>query len=224
LAEIPGGPVCRPDTEGCFANLKNYAVTRLGSASCASARTAYWQFAGGAMRSGAAIFTGLPAGLLLLLVLGASVEDFPERFPYPLGASFADLARAFSGADADVLAGSRGAFAEIGAGFPRVQSSEITGRSGSALAQAPRSLGCASANVLTARAHILAGAGPSFLLILLRFVRRPGLRLGGPLILRWICGAREGGQTQEKGDARRHKNRGQSGLSFHFVSPADGFE
>jgi hypothetical protein len=146
------------------------------------------------------------------------VEDFSERLPYPLGASFADLARAFSGADADVLAGSRSAFAEISAGFARVQSSEITGRSGSALAQAPRSLGGTSANVLTALAHILARAGPSFLLILLRLVRRPGLRLGGPLILRWIRGAREAGQTQENGEARRHKNRGQSGLSFPFIS------
>jgi hypothetical protein len=75
---------------------------------------------------------GLPVGLLL--VLAASVEDFPEPLPYPLGASFADLACASSSADADVLAGSRSAFAEISAGFARVQSSEISGRSGSALA------------------------------------------------------------------------------------------
>jgi hypothetical protein len=169
------------------------------------------------------VFTGLPVGLLLLLV-AASVEDFPGRLSYPLGASFADLARTFSGADADVLSGSRGASAEIRASFARMQSSQITGRSGSALAQAPRSLGCASANVLTALAHILARAGPGFLLILLRLVLRPGLRLGGPLILRWIRGAREGGQTQENGDARHHKNRGELGLSFHFLSPADGFK
>jgi len=36
---------------------------------------------------------------------------------------------------------------------------------------------------------------------------RPGLRLDGPLILRWIRGPRKGWQTQEDGDARRHKNR-----------------
>jgi hypothetical protein len=170
------------------------------------------------------VFTGLPGGLFLLLVLAASVEDFPERLPYPFGGSFADLARSFSDADADVLAGSRSAFAEISAGFARVQSSEITGRSGSALAQARRSLGCAFANVLTAFAHILARAGPSFVLIVLRLVLRPGLRLGGFLILRWVRGAREGGQTQENGDARRHKNRGELGPSFHFLSPADGFK
>jgi hypothetical protein len=47
------------------------------------------------------VFSGLPGGLLLLLA--ASVEDFPERLGYPFGGSFADLARSFSGADADVL-------------------------------------------------------------------------------------------------------------------------
>jgi hypothetical protein len=170
-------------------------------------------------------FTDLPAGLLLLrlrfLILVASVEDFPERLSYPLAASFADFARAFSGADADVLAGSRSAFAEILAGLARVQSSEITGCSGSALAQASRALGCAFANVLTAVAHLLARAG--FLLVLLRLVLRPGLRLGRPLILRWIRGVRKGGRSQENGDAYRQKNRGELGFSFHFLSPADGF-
>jgi hypothetical protein len=175
-------------------------------------------------------FTDLPAGLLLLrlrfLILVASVEDFPERLSYPLAASFADFARAFSGADADVLAGSRSAFAEILAGLARVQSSEITGCSGSALAQASRALGCAFANVLTAVAHLLARAG--FLLILLRLVLlrlvlRPGLRLGRPLILRWIRGVRKGGRSRENGDAYRQKNRGEWEFSFHFLSPADGF-
>jgi hypothetical protein len=175
-------------------------------------------------------FTDLPAGLLLLrlrfLILVASVEDFPERLSYPLAASFADFARAFSGADADVLAGSRSAFAEILAGLARVQSSEITGCSGSALAQASRALGCAFADVLTAVAHLLARAG--FLLILLRLVLlrlvlRPGLRLGRPLILRWIRGVRKGGRSRENGDAYRQKNRGEWEFSFHFLSPADGF-
>jgi hypothetical protein len=175
-------------------------------------------------------FTDLPAGLLLLrlrfLILVASVKDFPERLSYPLAASFADFARAFSGADADVLAGSRSAFAEILAGLARVQSSEITGCSGSALAQASRALGCAFANVLTAVAHLLARAG--FLLILLRLVLlrlvlRPGLRLGRPLILRWIRGVRKGGRSRENGDAYRQKNRGEWEFSFHFLSPADGF-
>jgi hypothetical protein len=140
------------------------------------------------------VFSGLPGGLLLL---AASVEDFPERLPYPFGGSFADLARSFSGADADVLAGSRSAFAEISAGFARVQSSEITGRSGSALAQARRSLGCAFANVLTPFAHILARAGPSFVLIVLRLVLRPGLRLGGFLILRWVAGRAKAGRLKK---------------------------
>ena len=130
---------------------------------------------------------GFPVGLLILLVLVASVEDFP----YSLGASFADLARTFSGANTDVLPGSHRAFAEISAGFAGVQSSEITGRSGSALAQAPRSLGGSFANVLTAFAHLLTRAGASFL-ILLRLVLRPGLRLDGPLILSWIRGPRKG--------------------------------
>jgi len=124
---------------------------------------------------------------LLLLVLAASVDNFS----YPLGASFANLARAFSGADTDVLPGSRRAFAEISTGFARVQSCEIAGRSGSALAQAPRSLGGSFANVLTAFAHLLTRAGGSFL-ILLRLVLRPGLRLDGPLILSWIRGPRKG--------------------------------
>jgi hypothetical protein len=175
-------------------------------------------------------FTDLPAGLLLLLlrllILVASVKDFPERLSYPLAASFADFARAFSGADADVLAGSRSAFAEILAGLARVQSSEITGCSGSALAQASRALGCAFADVLTAVAHLLARAG--FLLVLLRLVLlrlvlRPGLRLGRPLILRWIRGVRKGGRSRENGDAYRQKNRGEWEFSFHFLSPADGF-
>src|ERR1700678_2942484 len=169
-------------------------------------------------------FTDLPAGLLLLrlrlLILVASVKDFPERLSYPLAASFADFARAFSGADADVLAGSRSAFAEILAGLARVQSSEITGCSGSALAQASRALGCAFADVLPAVAHLLARAG--FLLILLRLVLRPGLRLGRPLILRWIRGVRKGGRSRENGDAYRQKNRGELGYRVHSLSPADG--
>jgi hypothetical protein len=163
--------------------------------------------------------SGLPVGFLF--VLAASVEDFPAQLSYSLGASFADLARAFSGADPDVLTGSRGAFAEIGSGVARVQSSEIAGRSGSAFAQASRPLGCAFANVLTALAHILAGAGPRFLL----FVPRLGLRPGGPLILTRIPGAREGGQAQKNGDARRHKNnRAELKLRFHFPSPASRFK
>ena len=124
------------------------------------------------------------------------MEDFPAQLSYSLSASFADLARAFSGADPDVLTGSRGAFAEIASGVARVQSSEIAGRSGGTFAQTSRTLGCAFANVLTTLAHVLAGAGPSFLLILLRLVRRSGLRLGGPLILRRIRRARSGGQAQ----------------------------
>ena len=84
-----------------------------------------------------------PGGLIgslvgFLLILVASVEDFLEWLPDPLGGSFSDLSRAFSGADADVLAGSRGTFAEISAGFARVHGRKITSRSGGAFTQAPR--------------------------------------------------------------------------------------
>src|SRR5579863_10132937 len=77
-------------------------------------------------------------GLLFVLafVLAASVEDFPAQLSYSLSASFADLARAFSSTDPDILTGSRGAFAEIGSGLARVQSGEIAGRTGGAFAQA----------------------------------------------------------------------------------------
>jgi hypothetical protein len=140
------------------------------------------------------MLSGSPGGFLFVLVfvLAAPVEDLPAQLSYSLGASFADLARAFSGADPNVLAGSRSAFAEIGSGVARVQSSDIADRSGGAFAQAPRPLGCACANVLTTLARVLAGAGPSFLLLIMR----PGLRLGGSLILTWIRGARGDGQAQ----------------------------
>ncbi len=62
----------------------------------------------------------------------------------------------------------------------RVQGSEIARGSGSAFAQALRPLACAFANVLTALADFLAGAG----LNLLFFALLHGLRLRGPLILR----------------------------------------
>jgi hypothetical protein len=120
------------------------------------------------------------------------VEYLPAQLSYSLGASFADLARAFSCADPDVLAGSRSAFAEIGRGVAGVQSSGIADRSGSAFAQAPRPLCCAFTNVLTALAHVLLGAGPNFLVLIMR----PGLRLGCSLILTWIRGARDDGQAQ----------------------------
>jgi hypothetical protein len=140
----------------------------------------------------------LSAGLLLALVfvlgfiLATPVEDFPAQLSYSLGASFANFAHAFSGADADVLAGSRNAFAGISGGVARVQSSEIAGRSGSAFAQASRALSCAFANVLTTLAHVLAGAGPGFLVLIMR----RGLRRGRSLILTWIRGSRDGGRTQ----------------------------
>src|SRR5260370_36100049 len=101
---------------------------------------------------------GLPVGFLfaLVVVLAAPVEDLPAQLSYSLGASFADLARAFSGADPDVLTGSRSALAEIGTGVAGVQSSDIADRSGSAFAQAPRPFCCAFPSVLTALASILA--------------------------------------------------------------------
>jgi hypothetical protein len=93
-----------------------------------------------------------------------------------------------------------------------VQSREIAGRSGSAFAQTSGPLGCAFANVRAALAHVLAGAGPSFLLLVLP----PGLRLGGSLILTWIHGTPEGRQAQKSEYARRHKNGGELQLRFHF--------
>lgn len=95
----------------------------------------------------------------ILLVLAAPAEDLLAQLPYSLGASFADLGRAFSGADSDVLAGTCGAFAEIGGGVARVQGHEIAGGSGSAFAQALRPFACTFANVLAALADVLAGAG-----------------------------------------------------------------
>jgi hypothetical protein len=140
------------------------------------------------------------------------MEDFPAQLSYALGASLADLGRAFSGAYSDILTGSRGAFAEIGTGLARVQSSQIAGRSGRAFAQAFGSLTRAFANVLTALAHVFAGAGPGFLLLSLR----AGLRLPAPLILTCIRGTREGRQAQKDEDARRQKNRAELRLRFHF--------
>src|SRR5260370_26690428 len=48
---------------------------------------------------------GVPSILYvgILLVLAALAEDLLAQLPYSLGASFADLARAFSGAGSDVL-------------------------------------------------------------------------------------------------------------------------
>src|SRR6202162_5504586 len=114
----------------------------------------------------------------ILLVLAAPAEDLLAEPPYSLGASFADLGRAFSGADSDVLAGTCGAFAEIGGGVARVQANEIAGGSSSALAQAFRPFACAFANILTALADLLAGTG------LLVLALRHGLRLRSSLILR----------------------------------------
>jgi hypothetical protein len=94
----------------------------------------------------------------VLLVLAALAEDFLAYFPDTLSAAFADLGRAFSGADSDVLAGTCGAFAEIGGGVARVQGNEIAGGSGSAFAQVLRPLACAFTNVLTALADFLARA------------------------------------------------------------------
>src|SRR6266403_3570364 len=109
------------------------------------------------------------------LVLATPAEDLLAQLPDPPAASFADLRRAFSGADSDVLAGTCGAFAKIGCGVARMQGNKIAGGSGSALAQALRPLACAFANVLTALADFLAGAA----LILLLLALLHGLRLGG---------------------------------------------
>jgi hypothetical protein len=47
------------------------------------------------------------AGNLATLHPGKAGADLGKGLPYPFGGSFADLACSFSGADADVLAGSR---------------------------------------------------------------------------------------------------------------------
>src|ERR1700732_4500473 len=57
----------------------------------------------------------------VLFVLATPAEELLAQLPYSLGASFADLGRAFSGADSDVLAGTCGALAEIAGGVARVQ-------------------------------------------------------------------------------------------------------
>jgi hypothetical protein len=145
------------------------------------------------------------------LVLATPAEDLLAELPDPPAASFADLRRAFSGADSDVLAGTCGAFAKIGCGVARMQGNEIAGGSGSAFAQALRPLACAFANVLTALADFLAGAGLSLVVLALWH----GLRLRGPLILRRIRGPCNYGQTQEQQSARRHKHR-EFGFNFHF--------
>jgi len=122
------------------------------------------------------LFVGV---LLALVALAALAHDLLAQFPDTLGASFADLGRAFSGADSDFLAGACGPFTEIG-GVARVQGDEIAGSSGSAFAQAYRPLACAFANVLTALADFLTGARLDLLFLALL----PGLRLRSPLILR----------------------------------------
>src|SRR3981081_2740713 len=104
----------------------------------------------------------------ILLVLAAPAKDLLAQLPYSPRASFADLRRAFSGADSDVLAGASGAFAEIGGGVARMQRNKIAGGSGSAFAQALRPLAGAFANVLTTLADVLAGPGLNFLLLALR--------------------------------------------------------
>src|ERR1700693_2001246 len=149
----------------------------------------------------------------ILLVLAAPAEDLLAQLPYSLGASFADLGRAFSGADSDVLAGTSGAFAEIAGGVARMQGNEISGGSGRAFAQALRPLACALANVLTALPDFLAGAGLNLLVLALR----RGLPLRGPLILRRIRGACKYGQTQKQQQqgACRHKRR-EFGFNFYF--------
>src|SRR6266478_6092914 len=117
---------------------------------------------------------GVPSILYvgILLVLATPAKYLLAQLPYSPGAAFADLRRAFSGADS-------GAFAEIGGGVAWVQGNEISGGSGSAFAQALRPFACAFANVLTALAGFLAGAGLSLVVLALR----PGLRLRSPLIL-----------------------------------------
>jgi|ERR1700688_952624 hypothetical protein len=119
-----------------------------------------------------------------LLVLAVPAEDLFAQLPYSPGAAFADLGRAFSSADSDVLAGTCGTLAEIGGGMARVQGNEIAGGSGSPFAQALRPLARAFANVLSTLADFLAGTGLIRRLVTLVL----GLRLRGPLIFPRILG------------------------------------
>ena len=139
---------------------------------------------------------GMPSILYvgILLVLTAPAKYLLAQLPDSPGAAFADLGRAFSGADSDVLAGTCGAFAKIGCGVARMQGNEIASGSGSAFAQALRSLAGAFANVLATLADVLAGTGLSLMVLALLH----GLRLRGPLILRRIRGAPKCGQTQQQ--------------------------
>jgi hypothetical protein len=55
-----------------------------------------------------------------ILVLAALAKNLLAQLPYSLATSFADLGRAFSGADSDVLGSASCTFAEIGGGVARV--------------------------------------------------------------------------------------------------------
>src|ERR1700722_11247411 len=134
-----------------------------------------------------------------LLVLTALAHHLLAQLAYSFGGSFANLGRAFSGANSDVLASAAGALAEIDAGLGRMQCSEIASGSCSAFAQVLRPLASAFANVLATLADFLARAGLRVLLLVL--LHR--LLLGRSLILGRIRGACKCGQTQKKQGARR---------------------
>src|ERR1700676_5412886 len=106
---------------------------------------------------------GMPSILHVGVLLLAPAKHLLAQLPDSPGAPFADLGRAFPGADSNVLAGPSGAFAKIGGGMAGVQGNEIASGSGSAFAQALRPLACAFANVLTALADFFAGTGLLFL-------------------------------------------------------------
>ncbi len=139
------------------------------------------------------------SGLFLFLPPLPHVSIFAPSLPIRSSATFAQLGRPFSGAYSDVLAGASSAFSEIRSGVARVQGHQITCGSGRAFSQTFRALAGAFANILSALADFLARAGLNLLLL------SPGrrLRLRGPSILSWMCGAGQRRDTQKQQNAYR---------------------
>ena len=155
-----------------------------------------------------------------ILVLAALAKNLLAQLPYSLATSFADLGRAFSDADSDVLGSASCTFAEIGGGVARMQGNEIASGPGRSFTQALRPVACAFANVLTALAYFLAGATLNLLLLALLH----GFRLGRPLTLRRIRGTCKYRQTQKNQDARCNKIDANLVLAFICLSPVNRSE
>jgi hypothetical protein len=76
-------------------------------------------------------------------------------------------------------------------------------------------------------AHILARAGPSFVLIVLRLVLRPGLRLGGFLILNGFAGRAKAGRlkkTETHAATKIEANWGLAFISFLLLMDSNDYQ